>query len=274
MWTTNGIPRSSTIVVSVGTETRAPRPLALSMDDATRSRVNSRSKCSDSGVSFSTIAHSSAKPDILESASLRRGWMGRGMDRSDSEVGSFHETVCGHFSAMAMISLRSRMILVAVGATVAGCLALIAVGYRINVMEVEEALRGRAGAIAERLDLFVKDGSGYQTQESVDRMLENQSFVAAVVFSPGREVIAFIAIDVSLGTRAVGMADSGKRPSEDGDRWSRGSGGGRTPRDRGPSLGGLRQRALCRGRNAPATSMGRGRIGRHPDRAAHLPAGG
>jgi diguanylate cyclase (GGDEF)-like protein len=112
------------------------------------------------------------------------------MDRSDSEVGSFHESLCGHFSAMAMISLRSRMILVAVGATVAGCLALIAVGYRINVMEVEEALRGRAGAIAERLDLFVKDGSGYQTQESVDRMLENQSFVAAVVFSPGREVVA------------------------------------------------------------------------------------
>ena len=91
---------------------------------------------------------------------------------------------------MAVISLRSRMILVAVGVTLAGCLALIAAGYRINVLEVEEALRGRAGAIAERLDLFVKDGSGYQTQESVDRMLEARSFVAAVVFSPGREVVA------------------------------------------------------------------------------------
>jgi len=91
---------------------------------------------------------------------------------------------------MGMISLRSRMILVAVGATLAGCLALIAVGYRINVMEVEEALRGRAGAIAERLDVLVKGESDYRTQESVDRMLEAQSFVAAVVFSPGREVVA------------------------------------------------------------------------------------
>lgn len=82
------------------------------------------------------------------------------------------------------------MILVAVGATMTGCLALIAVGYRINVMEVEEDLRGRAGAIAERLDVLIKDGSDYRTQESVDRMLEARSFVAAVVFSPGREVVA------------------------------------------------------------------------------------
>ncbi len=91
---------------------------------------------------------------------------------------------------MGMISLRSRMILVAVGATMTGCLALIAVGYRINVMEVEEALRGRAGAIAERLDILIDEGSDYRTQESVDRMLEARSFVAAVVFSPAREVVA------------------------------------------------------------------------------------
>lgn len=91
---------------------------------------------------------------------------------------------------MGMISLRSRVVLVAVGATLAGCAALIFVGYQINVMEVEEALRGRAGAISERLDLLVKEGSDYRTQESVDRMIEARSFVAAVVFSPAREVVA------------------------------------------------------------------------------------
>jgi len=91
---------------------------------------------------------------------------------------------------MGMISLRSRMILVAVGATMTGCLALIGVGYWINVMEVEEALRGRAGAVAERLDVLIEEESDYRTQESVDRMLEARSFVAAVVFSPAREVVA------------------------------------------------------------------------------------
>jgi diguanylate cyclase (GGDEF)-like protein len=88
------------------------------------------------------------------------------------------------------MSLRTRMILVTVGATLAGCAGLIAVGYFINLMEVDEALRSRAEAISDRLDLFVAEGSDFQTQESIDQMLESQTFVAAVVFTPGREIIA------------------------------------------------------------------------------------
>ena len=91
---------------------------------------------------------------------------------------------------MSSMSLRNRVVLVAVGATVVACAALIVVGYLINLMEVDEALHGRAGAIAQRLDLFVADGSDFQTQESVDRLVGDASCVAAVVFSPNQEIIA------------------------------------------------------------------------------------
>ena len=88
------------------------------------------------------------------------------------------------------MSLRNRVVLVAVGVTLAACAALIFVGYQINLMEVEEAIRGRAGAVARRLDFFVAEGSDYQTQKSLDRLLREESIVAVVVFSPSREIIA------------------------------------------------------------------------------------
>jgi diguanylate cyclase (GGDEF)-like protein len=88
------------------------------------------------------------------------------------------------------MSLRLRLILLTVGATFAGCVALIVAAYLINQMEVAEAIRGRATAISKRLELFVAEGSSFQTQESVERLLESDAFVAAVVFSPGREILA------------------------------------------------------------------------------------
>ncbi len=98
----------------------------------------------------------------------------------------------------------------AVGIAVVASAALIFVGYQINVIEVGEALRGRAGAIAQRLDLFGADGTNFQTQESVDRMLESQSFVAAVVFSSNREIIAS-----APATAAVGAVLSSWPESDD-----------------------------------------------------------
>ncbi|MCU0305053.1 MAG: diguanylate cyclase [Thermoanaerobaculales bacterium] len=100
---------------------------------------------------------------------------------------------------MSTMSLRTRMIVVTVGATLVACGALIAVGYEINRREVEEAVRGRAGAIARRIDLVVGEGSAFQTQESVDRMVASESFLAAVVFSPGREIIAVSPSTADLG---------------------------------------------------------------------------
>ena len=97
------------------------------------------------------------------------------------------------------MSLRSRLLLLTVGAAFAGCAALVAVGSYINVMEVQEATRGRAGAISRRLELFVAEGSAYQTQESVDRLLESEAYSAAVVFSPSREIIAAAPAAVDLG---------------------------------------------------------------------------
>jgi hypothetical protein len=91
---------------------------------------------------------------------------------------------------VSLMSLRNRVVIMTVSVAVLASAALIFVGYQINLIEVGEALRGRAGAIAQRLELFGAEGSDFQTQESVDRLLELQSFVAAVVFSPSREVIA------------------------------------------------------------------------------------
>jgi diguanylate cyclase (GGDEF)-like protein len=87
----------------------------------------------------------------------------------------------------------------AVGIAVAACAALIYVAYQINLIEVEEALRGRAGAIAQRMDLYVAEGSDYQIQESVDRLLGSRSFVAAVVFSSNQEIIASAPATAVLG---------------------------------------------------------------------------
>jgi diguanylate cyclase (GGDEF)-like protein len=91
------------------------------------------------------------------------------------------------------------MVLMAVGTTVAACAALIFVGYQINLIEVGEALQGRAAAVAQRLNLIVAEGSDFQTQESVDRLLGNQSFISAVVFSPSREIIASAPSSALLG---------------------------------------------------------------------------
>jgi diguanylate cyclase (GGDEF)-like protein len=99
------------------------------------------------------------------------------------------------------MSLRNRVVIMTVGVAVLASAALIFVAYQINLIEVEEALRGRAGAIAQRLDLFGADGSDFQTQESVDRLLERQSFVAAVVFSPDRKIIAAAPSTAVLGPR-------------------------------------------------------------------------
>ena len=95
-----------------------------------------------------------------------------------------------------------------VGVAVVASAALIFVGYQINLIEVGEALRGRAGAIAQRLNLFAAEGSSFQTQDSVDRLLENQSFVAAVVFSPNQEIIASAPSMAVLGPVLSSWPDS------------------------------------------------------------------
>jgi len=97
------------------------------------------------------------------------------------------------------MSLRVRLILLTVGATLAGCAALIAVCYYINLMEVQEATRARANAVSKRLELYVAEGSAFQTQESVDRLLETRAFSAAVVFSPSREIVASAPASADLG---------------------------------------------------------------------------
>ncbi|MGD8440956.1 MAG: diguanylate cyclase [Holophagae bacterium] len=91
---------------------------------------------------------------------------------------------------MRSISIRSRLVLVAVGATLVACIALSIVGYRLSADQVETSLRSRASAIASRVELLVTEGSAYQTQESLDRLYEEGSFRAAVVFSPTREIVA------------------------------------------------------------------------------------
>jgi len=95
-----------------------------------------------------------------------------------------------------------------VGVAVVASAALIFVAYQINLIEVGEALRGRGGAVAQRLDLFGANGSDFQTQESVDRMLQRQSFVAAVVFSPSREIIASAPSTAVLGPTLSSWPDS------------------------------------------------------------------
>lgn len=109
---------------------------------------------------------------------------------------------------MSLVSLRNRVVIMTVSVAVLVSAALIFVGYQINLIEVGEALRGRAGAIAQRLDLFGAEGSDFQTQESVDRLLERQSFVAAVVFSPSREVIASAPSAAVLGPELLSWPDS------------------------------------------------------------------
>ncbi len=106
------------------------------------------------------------------------------------------------------MSLRNRVVIMTVSVAVLASAALIFVGYQINRIEVGEALRGRAGAIAQRLDLFGAEGSDFQTQESVDRLLERQSFVAAVVFSPSREVIASAPSTAVFGPELLSWPDS------------------------------------------------------------------
>jgi len=93
---------------------------------------------------------------------------------------------------MRSISLRSRLVLVAVGATLVACIALSIVGYRLSADQVESSLRSRASAIAARVEVLVAEGSAYQTQESLDRLYEEGSFEAAVVFSPTREIVAAV----------------------------------------------------------------------------------
>ena len=100
---------------------------------------------------------------------------------------------------MSMMSLRNRVVFMAIGVAAIASAALVFVGHQINFIEVGEALRGRAGAIAQRLDLFGADGSNFQTQESVDRLLEHRSFSAGVVFSSNREMIASAPATAVLG---------------------------------------------------------------------------
>ncbi len=100
---------------------------------------------------------------------------------------------------MSLVSLRGHMILVAGGATLVASAALIFVGYQISLMEVEEALRGRAGSIGHRLDDFVVGGTDYQVQEAVDSLFDDNAFVAAVIFSPNREILASSPATATLG---------------------------------------------------------------------------
>ena len=99
---------------------------------------------------------------------------------------------------MSLVSLRGHMVVVAVGATLIASAALIFVGYKISVMEVEEALRGRAGSIAHQLDRIVDSGSDYEVQEKIDGLFADGAFVTVVVFSPNREILASAPVTASL----------------------------------------------------------------------------
>lgn len=94
---------------------------------------------------------------------------------------------------MSRVSLRTWLILVAVGAALVASAALIAVGYRVNAVEISDALRRRAVGVARRFDHVVADRptSDYELQATVDRLLKEGSLVGAVVFSPAREVQAY-----------------------------------------------------------------------------------
>ena len=100
---------------------------------------------------------------------------------------------------MSSVSLRGQMVLVAVGTTLVAGAALIFAGYRINRVEVEEALRGRAASIAQRLDHFIGGGTDYEIQEGIESLLGDRAFTAAVVFSSGREILASTPATATLG---------------------------------------------------------------------------
>lgn len=100
---------------------------------------------------------------------------------------------------MSSVSLRGHMVLVAIGATLVASAALIFAGYRINLVEVEEALRGRAGSIAHRMDHFIDGGTDYEIQENIESLLGDRAFTAAVVFSSGREILASTPATATLG---------------------------------------------------------------------------
>ncbi len=109
---------------------------------------------------------------------------------------------------MRLISLRSRLVLVTVGATLVACAALTYVGYRLSADEVESGLGSRAAAIASRIETFVVEGSAYQTQENLERLHAEGSFTAAVVFAPTREIVAAVPSSVVEGTTLATWPDS------------------------------------------------------------------
>jgi len=93
---------------------------------------------------------------------------------------------------MTRLSLRGRSVVLVTVATALSCVALIIMGYDLGDTEIEQAVRGRARNIVEQIDLVDGGASPFRTQESVERLYRHRSFVAAVVFSPSREMVAAV----------------------------------------------------------------------------------
>ncbi|MEE4272294.1 MAG: diguanylate cyclase [Thermoanaerobaculales bacterium] len=91
---------------------------------------------------------------------------------------------------MKKMSMRARMVIVAAVSTLIACIGLVGAGAYINQVEMDEALIARAEATSDRLEIFAVEGSAFQMQDGVDRMVDAGSVFATVVFSPGGDVIA------------------------------------------------------------------------------------
>lgn len=101
-------------------------------------------------------------------------------------------------------SLRVRTVVLVAVTTATVCAALIATGYRLSTTEVEQAVRGRARAVVDQIELADSDASPFLTQESVRRLHDSRAFVGAVVFSPGREMLAAVPPSVSQSPLLAG----------------------------------------------------------------------
>jgi len=91
---------------------------------------------------------------------------------------------------MKKMSMRGRMVIVAVASTLIACIGLVGAGVFINQVEMGEALIARAEATSDRLEIFAVEGSAFQMQDGLERMVGAGNVFAAVVFSPGGEVVA------------------------------------------------------------------------------------
>lgn len=102
---------------------------------------------------------------------------------------------------MAALSVRNRVVVVAVAAVLAGCAAMVGVGVTLNHAETDEAILDRAAAVAGELDAAGSGGSAIGTQELVGRLVADDDLIAVVVFSPDSEVVTSAPSGLGPGDR-------------------------------------------------------------------------